>query len=327
MMISEFLTLIVIVLLCSVNHLSAQESTATEADLESIVEFRDEYYGQYTLGAGDIISVTINLASGEKTLSTKIEESPILTDGSIILPYVEKVQASGLTCSLLAMKITEELKKEFRNPFVIVEIINPKNQTVTVLGDLLNGIFPIMNGDRFFEFLARNVHSGKSSKNFLDEFVRAHIVRSDGSTMEVNLAKYIIDSDTLHNPLLQNRDRIFIRSMKINITVLGKVKKPNIYQLASPAQVPDAIAVAGGYGDNTVITEIKVIRRIQNKSVEFTIKPDFEQRDISGDILLQDGDVVYVSGKSKIDWHMAKDFVWTLNLLLSTAMLVLILKG
>jgi protein involved in polysaccharide export with SLBB domain len=324
---SEFLSVLVIVLLSAINSLSAQESIIPEINPETVVELHDEYYGQYTLGAGDIISVTINLASGDKTLSTKIEEAPILADGSIILPYVDKVQAVGLTCPLLAVKISQELKKEYRNPFVVVAIVKPKNHTVTVLSELLNGVFPIMGGDHLFEFIARNVKSDRSyNRDYLNEYKRAQIVRSDGSLLEVNLTKFILEGDTLHNPLLFSGDRI-VFSITVSITVLGKINKPGIHEITTPAQIYDVVAVAGGITEKTTVTRIKIIHRNQNKTVEFIVKSNLEKQDISDDIPLQDGDIVYVIGRVKIDWQIARDFIYTVNIFLSTAMMIIFLRS
>ncbi|NQU05703.1 MAG: polysaccharide biosynthesis/export family protein [Calditrichaeota bacterium] len=323
----KHLLITVFIFLSAISTLFAQEPITTESDIDTAEETQAVQPGQYFLGVGDIISVTINLASTDQTLSTKIEKIPILADGSIILPYVNEVQAIGLTCPLLAIKITQELKKEFRNPFVEVAIVESKNHTVTVLSEQLNGVFPIMSGDHLLKFLARNVTSERPYyRNTLIEYKRAQIIRRDGSLLEINLVKFILEGDTLHNPLLLNGDRIIL-SVKVSITVLGKVKKPGIHEITTPVRIHDVIAIAEGITERTTVTRIKIIRRNQDETIEFIVKTNLEKKDASIDIPLRDGDIVYVIGRAKIDWRMARDFIGTVNILLSTAMMIIFLRS
>ena len=79
----------------------------------------------------------------------------------------------------------------------------------------------------------------------------------------------------------------------IQIYVTGEVAQPGAYQLASVATVTNALYAAGGPTVLGSLREIKVRRR-RGGEVSLDLYPYLLDGDVSGDIILEQGDVVFV---------------------------------
>ncbi len=94
--------------LCSVNFLPASNARAAVADAPV-----------YTLGAGDRVKVSV---FGESDLSGEFEISGA---GSIAIPLVGKIGATGLSVRQLELEITRKLLDGYpKKPRVNVEVVN-----------------------------------------------------------------------------------------------------------------------------------------------------------------------------------------------------------
>ena len=79
----------------------------------------------------------------------------------------------------------------------------------------------------------------------------------------------------------------------IQISVTGEVAQPGAYVLASVATVTNALYAAGGPTELGGLREIKVLRR-NGDDVSLDLYPYLLDGDVSGDVILGQGDVVFV---------------------------------
>ena len=79
----------------------------------------------------------------------------------------------------------------------------------------------------------------------------------------------------------------------IQIYVTGEVAQAGAYQMASVATVTNALYAAGGPTELGSLREIKVQRR-SGESVSLDLYPYLLDGDVSGDVILRQGDVVFV---------------------------------
>jgi protein involved in polysaccharide export with SLBB domain len=84
----------------------------------------------------------------------------------------------------------------------------------------------------------------------------------------------------------------------IQVYVIGEVEQPGAYQLASVATVTNAMYAAGGPTDMGNLRGITIQRR-EGEDVSFDLYPYLLAGDVSGDITLQQGDVVFVPVKDR----------------------------
>jgi polysaccharide export outer membrane protein len=84
----------------------------------------------------------------------------------------------------------------------------------------------------------------------------------------------------------------------IQISVTGEVAQPGAYVLASVATVTNALYAAGGPTELGGLREIKVLRR-SGDDVSLDLYPYLLDGDVSGDVILGQGDVVFVPLKGR----------------------------
>lgn len=107
------------------------------------------------------------------------------------------------------------------------------------------------------------------------------------SKMRDELAKYIVDPQVIVN----------IRGMKSQrVYVLGEVTKPGVFSLEAPMSVLEAVSHSGGFTIDAKEENVIVIRgsRAKAQLVKLDLEKVLEEGDITQDIQLRGGDVVYV---------------------------------
>ena len=104
---------------------------------------------EYVLQAGDTISVRV---WNQDSVSTKTRIRP---DGKISLPFVDDVDAGGVTPMTLAKRIQVRLKDFIVNPVVTVSLEEPRPLIVAVLGEVAKpGNYPLEPGSGVLQALA-----------------------------------------------------------------------------------------------------------------------------------------------------------------------------
>ncbi|MDJ0950968.1 MAG: polysaccharide biosynthesis/export family protein [Alphaproteobacteria bacterium] len=101
---------------------------------------QQEQSGDYTLGSGDRLRVTV---FGQEDMSG---EFSVTGAGDISLPFVGKVKAGGLTVTQLETKIVNLLQPDYlKNPRVSVEVLNYR--PFDIIGEVRRpGSYPYRNG-------------------------------------------------------------------------------------------------------------------------------------------------------------------------------------
>src|SRR4051794_25645716 len=87
--------------------------------------------GAYVLGAGDGISIRV--PDADEITDKSIRIGPY---GSIYLPMVGRVQASGMTAEELEKDLSTRLKPFIRNPAVSVNVVELRSQPVSIVGSV-----------------------------------------------------------------------------------------------------------------------------------------------------------------------------------------------
>jgi polysaccharide biosynthesis/export protein len=96
---------------------------------------------EYVIQPGDTISVRV---WGQEAISPRSRVRP---DGRISMPFLNDVEAAGLTPSALAARIQARLKDYIVNPVVTVALEDQRPQQVSVIGEVARpGTFQIDQG-------------------------------------------------------------------------------------------------------------------------------------------------------------------------------------
>lgn len=104
------------------------------------------------------------------------------------------------------------------------------------------------------------------------------------------------------------RVQVIVRQRAIptqKVFVFGEVKKPGVYPLATGATLLQAVAMADGYTGSAVLESTRVIREDGGGSIVIASNLErlLKQGDRGQDLLLQDGDIVYLPRERIGDWN------------------------
>lgn len=94
----------------------------------------------YIIDSGDILAI---MTWKEPDLTK--DEVLVRTDGKISFPFLDDLQAAGLTPFQLKLKIEDGLKKYVEYPYVTVQVKIPGSKKIYILGEVLNtGEYPLV---------------------------------------------------------------------------------------------------------------------------------------------------------------------------------------
>jgi polysaccharide export outer membrane protein len=129
-----------------------------------------------------------------------------------------------------------------------------------------------------------------------------YIIRQ-GIKLPVHVTKYLSTQDTSLNVEVQDGDILYVpRYDLMLVSVYGEAKAQGQYEIKGRnILLSDAIAKAGGYTEDAVLSDIVVLRGDMRKPK--ILRTDFEKffkkKDLSQNVKLEEGDVVYIP-RSKI---------------------------
>jgi polysaccharide export outer membrane protein len=104
----------------------------------------------YVISAGDVLSVRV---FGQEAMSGS--HIQVRRDGKITLPFVNDVEAAGLTPVALAQRLESQLKGYLKEPRVTVSLDEPHKLSVSIVGEVTNqGVYQIEPGLGVMEALA-----------------------------------------------------------------------------------------------------------------------------------------------------------------------------
>jgi len=98
----------------------------------------------------------------------------------------------------------------------------------------------------------------------------------------------------LHNPVVTVALKDFEKPYFVAAVQVGK---PGKYDLRSDLTLVEAVAIAGGFTENSKHSQVVLFRRVSDQLVEarlFNVKQMLQTRDLSEDAHLRPGDMIYV---------------------------------
>jgi polysaccharide export outer membrane protein len=104
---------------------------------------------EYLIASGDIISVRV---WGQEAMSARTR---VRTDGKISLPFLNDVEAAGVSPTVLAKRLQARLKEFLANPVVTVSLEERRLMSVPVLGEVTKkGTYDLEPGSGVLQALA-----------------------------------------------------------------------------------------------------------------------------------------------------------------------------
>lgn len=238
----------------------------------------------HQLGPRDLVQIKI-YQQPDLTQEIRIDD-----DGTVTLPLIGQVQASGLTVEAFARTLTVRYKEFLLNPeiTVFVKEYNKREIEISVLGEVgRSGFFRFVEKSTLLDVLAQvgglKPESGnrvivlrpkKMGENGEPEtfILNAQELYTPSGVKNLNIE--LLDGDTVMVP---RADQYFI---------FGEVVRPGAYKLekGTPLTVLKAIILAGGFTDKASKRGIKVTR--EEGEQKTSMKADLETLVRSQDIII-----------------------------------------
>ncbi len=260
--------------------------------------FAQRVEGPYRLQPEDVLTIRIDPGN-------ILHETQIGRDGVISLPLIGAMRASGLTITELEQRIADRFIQLdiIRKPIVSVSIRYLHRPKVSVLG-MVNrpGSYEFKDGDRVLDALSL-------AGNYIPERAKledAWLQRFDGEVIKLDLRRLLEQGDLSLNYPLQDGDTLYIPEDTQNrYFVGGEVKRPGLYIWRPGLTVLDALGQAAWETERGTLSQTFIIRQKPDGSTE-RIHVDMvkllRRGDMSQNVSLQPGDVVFVSETRTPDW-------------------------
>jgi len=263
-------------------------------------------FDEYRLGVGD--AVTIRIFNGSET--SEIAAS-VQSDGQIFVPArgIGSLRAAGVSPTQLKNSVIEKASEVWREPEVEVVVTGYQAHKVAMLGEIRSttradsgpGQYALEGKTRVVDFLSR--HGGPTEQADLN---RVQHIRPNGRSTYLNLYKAIFASDQRENPILDVGDTIFVPSLALSnrkVFVLGQVRKPGLLELRESMTLLEAVARAEGFTDQAKLRNVIVVRGGVSapELIAVNVEDLLERGDVSSDMVLRNGDIVYVPRKFVAD--------------------------
>lgn len=276
-------------------------------------------YPEYIVGPGDVL--VINFWEGS---NPKPYETTVRPDGKISYSFVDNVLVSGQTTSEIASTLTNALKNYIRIPRLEIMIKEYKSKSILLSGQI-NVLQQGISGPGKYYLkgkttaldliiLAGGPIVGRAAPTRSTTSVSAGSVPLGDADMRkvelvrhgikytLNLYDAMFKGDTSQNVVLDDNDIVTVPELPIygeRIYVFGEVNQEGIYRLKDSADFLSALSNALGLTRIAVKEDIKIIRGYKERNRKPLILSvnyyDIVKRaDLSQNLQLMDGDVVYV---------------------------------
>jgi protein involved in polysaccharide export with SLBB domain len=238
---------------------------------------------QSVLKPGDVVALTCKedpSLNGDYTV----------TDGGLLLlQFIGAVEVKGLSESAAAQKISKQLvdQRILRTATVTVKLKQRDRLPISFGGAVrVAGEAPYREGLKLSDILKLAVPT------IAGDLDAIRITRVDGTVITAKFS-----GPEPYDPLLQPGDRVFVPLKAVNqqVTVVGAVKSPGVFDFKAGMKVADAIAAAGGFRSDAEKSRVAVkFAAGGNLTVDMDATP--------GDAALSPGDQITVPVRASTEY-------------------------
>ncbi len=317
---------IVLLFLLSINYLFAQENFGSSAT-------QRKYQQNEILYQVSVVGHVDKPDTYEVLPGTRISQvfNKSFTESSRLIPSSRNIELKR-DDKIIHLDLLKffRLGDESNNPYLEdgdIVVVHPVEETVTISGAVnIDGTYELISGDRLLDIIELSM--GVIPRAYLNE---AEIVRFTGEhdstrTIDIKLSSVLNNPKSPDNILLEDDDRIYIRSIpefhrKKGVDIRGEVKFPGYYAIKEgETRLMDIINAAGG---PTKFADLDNAY-LQRRRGEDIIDPEFERLKKVPVEEMTDMEYEYFKTKSRemrgkfaIDFeHLMADIAFEYNVLL-----------
>ncbi len=221
----------------------------------------------YVIGPQDSLSIIV---TDETDLTGKYR---VDSDGTISMPYLQRVPVAGLSLQEAQEKVTFLLKKDYlKNPQVRIEVDQFKGRSVLMTGEVRSPGKVTLQGTTM-SLLEALALAGSPTQNASNEVLVMHPPKNGEKAPEpITVNRKELELGKVGRDItLQDGDIVNIPIAK-RFYISGFIKNPGSFVLDPGTTVGQAIILAGGLSDRGSDRRIKVGRVVNGKSVDVDVK-------------------------------------------------------
>lgn len=273
-------------------------------------------YSSYSPSAGQQM-----LGSAEGFMQT-IFNVTVRPDGKISYSFGDDIPAAGHTASEVREILLSGIKDYIKKPRLEVLVKEYKSKTVLLFGRINNlqsttgmsgpGKYPLKEKMTVLDLIitAGGPITGIPQRSSLrsefnyggnGDLRKVELVRK-GKKYTLNLYSALFGGNMSHNVIVDAGDMITVPeepTFAKRVYVFGQVNGPGVFSLTDANDLLMALSLTGGTTPVAVKTDVKIVREFaqrQGKPLVLSVNLDeiLKRGDMSQNITLQDGDLVYV---------------------------------
>jgi len=268
--------------------LKAEETSQDSFNQELFVAAAKIKGVEYRLGPGDVVQVSVFGVEELKDMTGELDAT-----GVAFLPLIGGIKIGGLTLSQAKESLTKAYSKYVVNPKITVGVQEYRSYSVSVLGDVTKpGVYNLRGGRTILDVIAM---AGGLGKDASKSITVVRLGEKERKSFVVDLGRLVALKSPNVNFLLEPGDMIYVPRAG-SIFVDGGVKKPGSFPLTSPITVTQALAMAGGMGDDANTSKAHIYRltgKNEREHIEVDLRGIREGK--AKDPFLQENDVVFVT--------------------------------
>jgi len=266
---------------------------------------------EYKIGSGDVLTINYWLPAREEGFKQTSYTATVRPDGKMSFIFGDDVAVSGRTASEVRALLVERAARYMRDPRIEVIVKEFKSKEVLLSGQINTlqfqnnisgpGRYNLNGKTRVLDVIVRagGVITGKDTGNA--DLRRVELLRQ-GKRYSLNLYNAMFRGDVSDNVVLDDGDMVTVPELPTyaeRVYVFGQVLSQGIFRLRDAQDLLTAMALTGGTTPVAVKADIKIIRDYrerQGKPIILSANLDeiLKQGDLSQNIPLKDGDVIYV---------------------------------
>jgi protein involved in polysaccharide export with SLBB domain len=281
----------------------AEDATAIEKNSSYTME---SGIPEYLIAPNDVLEIKVWRGFEEKKYEVAVKP-----DGYIMVAFVT-IKVSDMTVRQAEAELNRALLEYIREPRVEILIKEYLGRTVTLLGAVQSlgrlstgpGIY-VLKGKTTLSQLV--ITAGGFAKDA--ELERVRIAKPEGTAKEINLFEIMFGGEMSKDVIVDRGDIIYIPyktdTEERNVYVLGEARSPGIYKMTSRLTLLQVLGKAGGYKEEALIDEIRIIRGgLDNPQfIVADTKAVLEGGDITKDLYLQNNDIIYIPKTKIANWN------------------------
>lgn len=262
-------------------------------------------FNEYVIGPGDVLTIT-----EWKTTGASANQLPVRPDGKVSFSFFEDIKVAGLTPTQVDDLITSQLEGFVKKPRIDVVVTEYRSKKVSFFGEIARvsgtplsgpGIYPLKGRTKLTELL---LEAGSETEKA--DLRNVELIRR-GRLYKLNLLSAMTLKDLSQDVLLENGDKITIpllpqfkkeKESESHVYLMGEVKIPGRRTFTGKANIAELLAMTEGPNVLTAdMRHVKVIRGTPENPVLINVdlKKLFYKADMSQNIQMKDGDIVFIS--------------------------------